>query len=238
MVMFLVCLILATSAEARRAAAGRAPFDARRILWIASHPDDELLIAPLLGSLCVEATSQCSIVVLTRGENGPCELPGGCSDLGALREQEMRAAAAMFRANLVQWSYQDVMSGFETAWPHDAIVANLRSAIATAQPTVIVTFDPRHGSTGHPAHEQTGALVLEAVRGEVDTWLVETAATLSDRYHFASAEPGRSISIDARSTWHYLAEDAALHASQFSSGTVESLCATPDGERVVWIARP
>lgn len=233
-----MCLIFVAAAEARRPAAGRAPFDTRRVLWIGAHPDDELMIAPLLGSLCIEAASQCSMIVMTRGENGPCALPGGCTNLGSLREQEMRAAAAMFRADLTQWSYPDVMSGFDTAWPHDAIVAGLRSAIAIIRPAVILTFDPQHGSTGHPAHERIGTLVLEAVRGESDTWLVETAATLTDRYHFACALPGRATSIDARSTWHYLTDDAALHASQFSNDIVASLRATPAEERVVWIARP
>ena len=234
MLMALVCLIFAAGAEGRQRIAARMPFDTRRILWIAAHPDDELLIAPLLGSLCVEAASQCSIIVATRGENGPCELPAGCTDLGTLREQEMRAAAAMFRATLTQWMYPDAMSGFDTAWPHDEIEAKLRGEIALARPTVIITFDPRHGSTLHPAHELIGALALEA-SADVDVWMVETIASLSDRYHFAPAGP--AIAIDARRTWHYLTDDAALHATQFSTDTLTSLRSTPDGERVVYLAR-
>src|SRR5512142_208924 len=141
----LVCLIFAPAADARRPSVGRAPFDARRILWVGAHPDDELLIAPLLGRLCVEAGSECFMIVVTRGENGPCELPGGCTDLGMLREQEMRAAAAAFHASLTQWSYPDVMAGFEAAWPHDEIVGKLKQSIAMIQPTVVITLDPEHG---------------------------------------------------------------------------------------------
>lgn len=232
-----MCLIFAAGAEARREAIARTPFDTRRILWIAAHPDDELLIAPLLGTYCVDGRSVCSIIVMTRGENGPCALPGGCPDLGSIREQEMHAAAAMFRATLTQWSYPDVMSGFDTLWPHDAIVRDLASAIAAADPTAIITFDPRHGSTEHPAHKEVGALVLDSVHDR-DVWLVETAASLTDRYHFGDAEPGQSTAIAAQADWHFLTDDAALHASQFPDAILASLRATPDAERVIYIARP
>ncbi len=216
---------------------GRAPFEARRILWIGAHPDDELLVAPLLGRLCVEESSACSMIVMTRGENGSCELPGGCSDLGALREQEMRAAAVLFRSALVQWTYRDAMSDVDTAWPHDEIVQRLRDAIALEAPTVVITFDPQHGSTGHPAHRALGALVREAA-GDTPLMFVETTATLSDRYHFANARPDRAIAVDARTTWHYLTEDAAIHGSQFSAPTLASLAATPAGEQRLYLARP
>jgi LmbE family N-acetylglucosaminyl deacetylase len=234
MLMALVCLILVPSAVARRSIVARAPFDARAILWIAAHPDDELLIAPLLGRLCVEGSSRCSMVVVTRGENGPCELPGGCSDLGSIREQEMRAAAAFFHASIAQWSLPDVMSGFETAWGAD-VVSRLRATIDTERPTIVITFDPHHGSTCHPAHRLIGALVLEAA-GSSDVFLVETTATSDDRYHFANGLRGNAITIDARASWHYLVDDAALHASQFSAATVDSLARTPEAERFLFLA--
>jgi LmbE family N-acetylglucosaminyl deacetylase len=241
MLMALVCLIFVPVAEARRAIVSRTPFDARRILWIAAHPDDDVLIAPLLGRYCLESGSSCSMIVATRGENGPCELPGGCTDLGAIREQEMGAAAAFFHARLTQWSLPDVMSDVAAAWGPD-VVARIEQAITIEQPTVLLTFDPRHGSTCHPAHRAIGALVLDAVarlgRSAPEVFLVETKVTLDDRYHFANGLPGSAFTIDGRGTWHFLTEDAGIHASQFSSGVVGSLAQTPAAERFLFIARP
>ncbi|HSP15780.1 MAG TPA: PIG-L family deacetylase [Thermoanaerobaculia bacterium] len=237
--MALVCLIFVPLAVARRSIGPRAPFDARRILWIAAHPDDELMIAPLLGRYCIEGTSRCSLLVTTRGENGPCELPGGCSDLGAIREQEMRSAAALFHASLTQWSLPDVMSDVAAAWGPD-IVTRLRQSIVIDQPTVVITFDPSHGSTCHPAHRPIGALVLDAIAAmgsdAPGVFLVETRATLDDRDRFANGLPDQAITIDARGTWHDLTEDAALHTSQFSNALVGSLAETPDAERFLFVA--
>ncbi len=239
--MALVCLIFVPSAAGRRAIVARAPFDVGSILWIAAHPDDELLIAPLLGRYCIEGNSRCSMLVVTRGENGPCELPGGCSDLGAIREQEMRAAAAFFHANLTQWPLADVMSDVAATWGAD-IVDRLQQSIAIERPTVVITFDPRHGSTCHPAHRAIGSLVLDAIAGmghaAPDVFLVETTATFDDRYRFASGLPDQAITIDARAAWHYLTDDAAFHASQFSTGVVRSLRQTPDAERLLFVASP
>src|SRR6185436_19780396 len=43
---------------------------ARRILVITSHPDDELLLAPLLAQRCITGGASCSFVVMTMGEGG------------------------------------------------------------------------------------------------------------------------------------------------------------------------
>src|SRR6185436_3730299 len=62
---------------------------ARRILIITAHPDDELLLAPLLAQRCVTGGASCSFVVMTVGEGG--------GD-GAVRAGEMARSAAMFNA--------------------------------------------------------------------------------------------------------------------------------------------
>src|SRR5213080_4843714 len=72
-----------------------------RILWIGAHPDDEALVAPLLGRACIENGADCSLLVMTRGERGDCLFPGGCGgDLAAVRSAEMSRAALLFRARL------------------------------------------------------------------------------------------------------------------------------------------
>src|SRR5713101_6792127 len=76
-----------------------------KVLWIGAHPDDEAIIAPLLGDVCVERGDPCALLVATRGEAGPCELPEGClPDLATVRTHEMQQAAALYGATLMQWS--------------------------------------------------------------------------------------------------------------------------------------
>src|SRR6266849_1264743 len=103
-----VALCGVTAIASPRVRAVRTGADLSRILWIGAHPDDEALIAPLLGRQCVDGSSSCSLLVLTRGENGDCGLAGGCSpNLGAVRTMEMESAAALLRSRLIQWSYAD-----------------------------------------------------------------------------------------------------------------------------------
>src|SRR5213080_1305083 len=80
-----------------------------RILWIGAHPDDEALIAPILGQSGTAAPDLCSLLILTRGERGDCVLPGGCgSDLGSVRAAEMAQSADFFHARLTLWTFSDV----------------------------------------------------------------------------------------------------------------------------------
>jgi LmbE family N-acetylglucosaminyl deacetylase len=145
-----------------------------KIMWIGAHPDDEVLIAPLLGDLCVERQQVCTLLVATRGEAGPCKLSNGCHpDLATVREQEMRDAAALYGAQLVQWTLPDqpVQSPEEilTVWAgrvggEGMLINTLANAIATAAPDVILLFDPRHGTTCHPHHRAIAALTLAALQ--------------------------------------------------------------------------
>ncbi|HYS53163.1 MAG TPA: PIG-L family deacetylase [Thermoanaerobaculia bacterium] len=212
----------------------------QRILWIGAHPDDEALAAPLLGRACVDGGADCSLLVMTRGERGDCFLPGGCGDLGTLRAAEMARAASLFRAQLIQWSYSDALTDVDSVWSreaggHQELVDRIRSVITATSPTVIYTFDPNHGSTCHAAHRALGALVLEAA-GSKRVELLETIVDfLPDAFGFHAATP-EAAAIDATLTWHYLVDDVATHASQFTSGQIESLRREPDEQRRVWLA--
>jgi hypothetical protein len=35
------------------------------VLWVGAHPDDDVLLAPLLGELCSEGRHRCALVVAT-----------------------------------------------------------------------------------------------------------------------------------------------------------------------------
>lgn len=216
-----------------------------KVLWIGAHPDDETLIAPLLGGACVENRAQCSLIVFTIGEAGLCGLSSGCTpSLGDVRRAEMTAAASALHAHLTQLDYPDVMDNVRTTWAaHDgndaALLQRLRDLIAVEQPTLIVTFDPAHGSTCHPAHRALGTLVLDACAGESRCpaiYLVETSATFADDgISFAPAVEDESnmFLFDVSAYWHYMAEDMALHASQFTAAQIAGVSQTPSPGRLL-----
>ena len=134
-------LAVAGRAEAARVRAVRAS-PPSRLLWIGAHPDDEALIAPIFGTECVERGNDCVIVILT---NGSPE-----------RAAEVQRAAAALHARLIQWDLPDIFD--VTQWgDRSALVARLASTIAAEAPTEIYTFDPRHGSSCHPAPSRRGA---------------------------------------------------------------------------------
>ena len=73
---------------------------ARTILVITAHPDDEILIAPLLANRCIRGGASCSILVMTTGN---------AAGLGEIRVGEMTRAAALLNLRLTQWTYSDIL---------------------------------------------------------------------------------------------------------------------------------
>jgi LmbE family N-acetylglucosaminyl deacetylase len=142
------------------------------VVWMAAHPDDELLVAPLLDALCKQGGRRCILWVLTHGEAGRCHLGKGCSEgLAVLRERELAAAAQRLGAEVVQWDLGDVR--VETAeevlegWSaRSGGIEGLRDRVAetlrSLRPALLLTFDPRHGTTCHPAHRTAGWVALRA----------------------------------------------------------------------------
>lgn len=217
----IVALILICAMPmAGRTRAARPP---KRILWIGAHPDDEILLSPLLGRACVERGVQCAMLVMTRGEGS------GSADV---RSVEMQRAAEMLHATLAHWTYPDVMADVDATWSavaggHAALAGRIAAEIAAVAPTVIYTFDPRHGSTCHPAHRALGALVMEAA-GRVPVVFVET----TNQFQSAVAKPAV---FDATATWSYFVRDAEIHASQFPSAQVESFVILPAAQQRVYL---
>jgi LmbE family N-acetylglucosaminyl deacetylase len=218
-----LCLAAAGSAEAARVRAVRMPV---RLLWIGAHPDDEALVAPLFGPLCAAPANDCALLVLTNGS--------------PQRAAEFQRSAAALHARAIQWDLPDVFD--VTQWgDRAALVSTLAATISAERPTAIYTFDPRHGSSCHPAHREAGQLTLDAVATLgpdappvtlVETLIVRDAA--SQIVAFAPATAFAS-SIDATLNWHFLVDDAAIHESQFSPEQIEILRSIPLAQRRVWL---
>jgi len=154
----------------------------------------------------------------------------------------MVSAATFFKARLTQWDLPDIMENVASSWDskagnHDELIARIRGVVERENPTTIITFDPAHGTTCHPAHRQTAELVIEAV-DDRGLFLLETAASCNEEGHyiFSNALPGSTWAIEVSGQWHYLLADVGIHRSQFSAAQADSLSLTPTEQRIVWLA--
>lgn len=134
----------------------------KRLLGVYAHPDDEGSVSGAIlhyGALGVES----GLVCATRGEVGEISDPALATpeNLGQVREQEMRAAAAALNVSHVWFlDYRDSgMAGtaengdpraFARANPAE-VVGKLVAIIRQFRPQVMVTFDET-GGYGHPDH--------------------------------------------------------------------------------------
>ena len=150
----------------------------RRMLVVVAHPDDETFGT---GSLIAhEAARGVEVVVCcaSRGEAGeaPDWLPEG-ADLGAVREQELRdAAAALGVSRVVVLEFGDSgmtgEMGIETlaGAPFDSVVAAVAQVVRDVDPDVVVTLDPVE-TDGHRDHTRIGQATVEACRAWPATWV-------------------------------------------------------------------
>jgi LmbE family N-acetylglucosaminyl deacetylase len=130
------------------------------VLAVFAHPDDEFSIAPL-AARCAAEGHRVRLVSITSGQRGArpgVSIPKG-DELGAVREEELRcAAAALGVPEPVLLGFEDQgISGLEAA---TAIAGRLRELIAELRPDVMITFGP-DGITGHPDHRAAGNIATE-----------------------------------------------------------------------------
>ena len=158
----------------------------------------------------------------------------------------MQSAAALFRSRLTQWSYADVMQSVESVWSaqagsRTALVRQIADVIASERPTIVITFDPNHGSSCHPAHRVIGALAIEAaalVANPPPVHLVETRYTvIGGAFLFMNAVSfSRSVTTyEAVTTWQFLTDDVRTHASQFTAAQADALDALPAAQKKVYL---
>ncbi len=235
-------------------APGRLPIPAS-VLWIAAHPDDEALAAPLLARWCGDGHARCSLLTVTRGEAGPCLRPDGClPDLASVRSAEAGASSQYFGANAILLSLPDGGGVLPPPWDIDAggspdLVGTIAGFIRAVAPELVLTFDPRHGTTCHPDHRAIAAVVLDAVRLLSDPpaiYLLETRLEVDSQplaLHFRSAA-SRAIRFDANeplastggSAWNAMAADMERHPSQFDAAWLAAVASTPAADRAVYLA--
>lgn len=229
-IVFGIFLVVFPAAAQRRAVRHPSAFpNPLSVLWIAAHPDDEAVAAPLLSLWCREQGARCAFLVLTRGEAG---------GEAAVRAAEAGAAAEYFHADSIHLRLPDGGGAAVPQWPPET-AETIARYIEAVRPDLVLTFDPRHGTTCHPDHRETGRLVLEAVERLTFTpevVLLESLATVSTQaLSIRSASPD-ALRFDARSRWTEVANDMALHPSQFGPSLIAAARNVPSAEQAVYLA--
>ncbi|HTS01885.1 MAG TPA: PIG-L family deacetylase [Thermoanaerobaculia bacterium] len=220
----------------------------RSVLWIGAHPDDEVLVAPLLATWCGDERARCAILVMTRGENGACLLAGGClPDLATVRSAEAGASSQLFGAQLILLDVPN--GGVAAAGAGGGLASTIAAFIRAEAPDLVLTFDPRHGTTCHPDHRAVGAIVLEAASLLPEPPAVYLLESRLDLAHapaslaFAPAAAG-APRFDANATllstgapaWEASALDMERQPSQFDAAWLAALRAVPPSQRAVYLA--
>jgi LmbE family N-acetylglucosaminyl deacetylase len=212
-----------------------------RLLVVVAHPDDETFGC---GSLLLHAAAAgmvTAVVCATRGEAGDTADGTAPGDLGAIREAETRAAAAVLGVTQVEFlDFDDSgMSGPAGAAtlvgaPPENVRDRVREHVEAFRPTVVVTLD---ASDGHRDHER----IREATLAAVDTadwrvgrvylhclpqslmrrWVEHMAATDPSWEHLRGDVPGtpdEAITTTFDTAEHLPGRERAmrLHASQRS----------------------
>ena len=146
-----------------------------KLLAVVAHPDDESFGCGSLLALAARAGWETAVVCATRGDAGESRVE--TVDLAALREAELRAAAAILGVGTVRvLDHRD--SGMEGPPPRGALVAADPSAVAAQvrdeihalRPDVVVTLD---ASDGHRDH----TFIRDATLVAVDTATHRPGAT-------------------------------------------------------------
>jgi LmbE family N-acetylglucosaminyl deacetylase len=162
------------------------------LLCVVAHPDDETMLCGGLLAWLTARDVSVDILSLTRGEGGETGEPPRCSraELGAVREKEMRCAAARLGARSLSFlGYVDPDVGPDNALlaptaDFDVLTAEVAAWLRRLGPDAVLTHGS-NGEYGHPAHK----LAHAATKAAVKLWLEGFPATLAPLYSFSAIFP-------------------------------------------------
>jgi LmbE family N-acetylglucosaminyl deacetylase len=203
---------------------------AMRLLCIFAHPDDESFLTAGTMARARARGDAVALICATRGGAGRRGEPPQCDrgDLPAVRERELRAAAAILDVtDVVLYDYPD---GALASAPVDEMRGRLVAEIRRVRPDVVITFDP-NGTNGHADHVAISRFATDAVQAAADDrwfpeagpahatprllwtppivpWKHEAARSLTD------APAGVDVLIDIRPWAHTKARALRAHRTQ------------------------
>lgn len=136
------------------------PLPAKKMLAVFAHPDDDIIIGPLLAHSAAQGV-KVYLVVVTSGQRGVkahAKIPAG-PQLGAVREGESRAACKAYGIE-EPFLFGEQDGSLASMQHRDQIIRRLIEIIQRVQPSVIITFGP-DGLTGHADHRAVSNMVTE-----------------------------------------------------------------------------
>ena len=145
---------------------------AKTLLAVFAHPDDEALVGPLLSSYARRGT-KVHLIIVTQGEKGDSPhagIPKGLP-LARVRASEARCAArALGIEDPILLGFADGELGKQSQppWAHLADVERaIRTHLSRIRPDVVITSGPE-GAYGHPDHRLVGDAVTKLLAAGVD----------------------------------------------------------------------
>jgi LmbE family N-acetylglucosaminyl deacetylase len=137
------------------------------ILFIFAHPDDESFSGAGTAMQCAAEGVRTVLVTATRGQRGSVGDPPLCTrdELGAVREQELRAAAGIIgfdELHLLDYVDKELPTA-----PAAELRATLVSIIRRTRPSVVFTFDP-NGMNAHVDHIAISRFASDAIASAAD----------------------------------------------------------------------
>jgi LmbE family N-acetylglucosaminyl deacetylase len=173
------------------------------ILFCFAHPDDESFAGAGTAMKYAAAGVRSALVTATRGERGKTGDPPVCTqdELGAWREQELRAAAKIIgfdEVHILDYRDRDLADA-----PPDTIRRSLVALIRRLRPVIVASFDP-NGFNVHPDHVAISRFTSDAIaaaadpRWEPDTGDPHNVQRLIWTPPIAAWEAGRLDSLDGR----------------------------------------
>ena len=137
--------------------------DAKSVLAVLAHPDDEQLITGLLIRAHEQDGAITRMITATKGEAGtPLPQISRIEELGTIRHAEvLKNGYALGVKEQLVWDYPD--SGLADV-DFDDYVERLLEQMTHWKPDLVVTFWPASGFSDHSDHKTAGKAATEAVR--------------------------------------------------------------------------
>jgi LmbE family N-acetylglucosaminyl deacetylase len=182
--------------------------DRLRLMFVLAHPDDESMgMGGTLARYAAEGV-ETYLVTATRGEQGwlgePTANPGP-RQLGRIREQELRAAAAVL--GLREVVHLDYLDGELDQADPTRITAQIASQIRRVRPQVVATFG-HDGLYGHPDHIAICQFTTAAVVAAADE---ADALARGEAPHRVSKLYYRAVQPEAVAAYEFAFGELVMH---------------------------